>query len=191
MDIADSRSDPPLKAPSSWCKSYSSTVQKSDPSVVRRIRLVIWAPTIDVIAAAIASFTPITASLAVFCLSTFFVRRRSSWSWARRCCLSSWLIVLLRSTVSWRRSSWWRRWIGNLLECLAFCFQGQPSHRPTLPITDAWGRGWYVLSMWPRSCTRSRRHRSCWSISFAFALSRALVRLIKRGTRLCRPTWWW
>ena len=29
----------------------------------------IWAPTIDVIAAAIASFTQIAASLAVFCLS--------------------------------------------------------------------------------------------------------------------------
>ena len=28
----------------------------------------IWAPTIDVIAAAMASFTPIAASLAVFCL---------------------------------------------------------------------------------------------------------------------------
>ena len=69
MAVADSRSDPPLTALSNWCKSYSSTVRKSDPSVVQRIRLVIWDLTIDVIAAAVASFTPIAASLAVFCLS--------------------------------------------------------------------------------------------------------------------------
>ena len=31
--------------------------------------MLIWAPTIDVIAAAMSSFTPIAASLAVFCLS--------------------------------------------------------------------------------------------------------------------------
>ena len=70
MVVADGRSAPPLKSLRSWCKSYSSTVQKSDPSDVRRIGLVIWAPTIDVITATVASFTPIAASRAVFCLYT-------------------------------------------------------------------------------------------------------------------------
>ena len=69
MAAADGRSDPPLTALRKWFNSYSLTVRKSNPSVVRRIGLVIWAPTIDVIAAAMASFPPISASLAVFCLS--------------------------------------------------------------------------------------------------------------------------
>ena len=69
IDVADGRSPPPLTELSIWRSSYSSTVRKSDPSVVRRIRLVIWAPTIDVIAANIASFTSINAIRAMFCLS--------------------------------------------------------------------------------------------------------------------------
>ena len=76
--VADGRSDPPLTALSNWCKSYSSTVLKYDPCVVRRIGLVIWDPTIDVIAAAMASFTPIAASRAMFFFPPRLARRRSS-----------------------------------------------------------------------------------------------------------------
>ena len=40
---------------------------------MRRIGLVIWDPTIDVIAAAMASFTKNTAIRAVFCLSALYL----------------------------------------------------------------------------------------------------------------------
>ena len=72
ISIADGRLDPPLTALSSWWSSYSSTVLKSYPSVVRSIGLVICVPTIDVIAATIASFTPISVIRVVLCLSALY-----------------------------------------------------------------------------------------------------------------------
>ena len=74
--VADGRSAPPVTALSSWWRAYSLTVLKSDPSVVQRIGLVICAPTITVIADAIASFTLIATSRAVF------YRSASSWALA-------------------------------------------------------------------------------------------------------------
>ena len=69
MALTNGRLATPLTALSSWCRLYSSNVRKSDPSAVRRIGLVSWAPTIDVITAAMASFTPIAAIVPAFCLS--------------------------------------------------------------------------------------------------------------------------
>ena len=69
MAVSNGRLAPPFTDLRNRCNLYLLTVRKYDQSVVRRIILVIWDPTIDVITSVMASFTLIIASLAVFFLS--------------------------------------------------------------------------------------------------------------------------